>query len=171
MDEGMRNLWRGVAGRQGGKPPADEREALDAMRDAGMSTREIAERLGVTPRTVQRWTTTRGAERRRPPRRVVDEAAAEPRVRSKAIPKRRRSRIRNQGAKLRISGRQGPPGSPSKYRRTVSIYLDGDTMDRVLEAWENGNDEVAAEIMSEALDDEGYPAWTWDPDSEVDFLR
>ncbi|MGH9380810.1 MAG: helix-turn-helix domain-containing protein [Thermoanaerobaculia bacterium] len=171
MDEGIGNLWRGLAGRQGGKPPADEREALDAMRDAGMSTREIAERLGVTPRTVQRWTTTRGSERRRAPRRVVDEAAADSRVRSKAIPKRRRSRIRNQGATLRISGRQGPPGSPSKYRRTVKIYLDGDTMDSVLEAWENGNDEAAAEIMSEALDADGYRAWTWEPDCEVDFLR
>lgn len=169
-------MWRAVVGARGGKPPADPASALQALRDAGVSTREIADQLGVSVRTVQRWSTT-GASRRDPARsRSADKLVAlgtnHPKVRSAALSRHRASRMRNQGGRVRMSGLQGPAMAGKDYRRNrqIEAELDGIAMEEVLARWQEGDDEGAAQALREALADEGYPEWDWDAAATVEFL-
>jgi uncharacterized protein YjcR len=177
MDDRSDQLWRGVAGQRAAKPPTAADQALSTMLAAGVSKADIAAQLGVSLRTVERWTTTTGQQRRDPGRskhasRIVDAAGKHPRVRAAAASSRRAARHRNRGARLRIKGQQGPAPSGKAYRRqrTIERYLDGDTMDAIQQAWQSGDDAAVEDLIREALEDEGYPAWDWDDGASVDFL-
>jgi hypothetical protein len=184
MDDQERQLWRAVVGRSGQAPPETPADAIRNLERAGATRKEIAQfkrdvaaELGVTVRQVQRMTTTTGRERRgitRHAEQLGQLASKHPRVRTASVSKRRAARMRNQGARLRIKGTQGPsiPGSPGTKRdRTITRHLDGETLDAIRELWEAGDDEAANNLLRGALEDEGYPAWDWDPDADLDFLR
>lgn len=170
-------MWRATAGRRAGKPAASAADALQALLDAGVSKKDIASQLGVTPRTVERWTTTTGAQRRDPSKSksaedLVKLGSTHPSVRSKAMSKYRRSRMRNRGGQVRINGNQGPtPGGKSYLRKRMIVHeIDGRSLDKIVQAWESGNDDDARDALREALEDQGYPDWTWDDEAVVDFL-
>src|SRR4051794_29565019 len=112
------DLWRAITGRAGGTPPGNVREAIERLEAAGASKKDLAQfkkdlaaDLGVTVRTIQRMTTRTGRETRSDKRhadRIRDFVRKDARVRGATGSRRRKSRMRNKGAKLKIKGRQGP---------------------------------------------------------------
>jgi transposase-like protein len=170
-------MWTAVAGRRAGTPAGNPAESLRALLDAGVSKKEIAQTLGVTPRTVERWTTTTGGQRRDPAKskaaeRLTELGAKDPRVRERALSRYRKSRQRNRGGRVKINGRQGPAPAGKNYlrKRLIVHEIDGYAMDKVMQAWSAGDDDAAADAIREALEEQGYPDWAWDEGADVDFL-
>lgn len=170
-------MWRAVGGRTGGKPPAGPRDALESLTSAGVTKKEIAEQLGVSVRTVERWMTA-GAERRNPTRSkhaagLTALARNHSKVRQQARSGRRAARMRNKGARVRIKGSQGPRvGKSWRVRhRTVTEEIDPYSMEKILDAWDQGDDDAALQALQDALEDHGYPpGWEWEGGADVDFL-
>ncbi|GAB1695164.1 hypothetical protein [Krasilnikovia sp. M28-CT-15] len=177
------DLWRAVTGRAGGRAPENVRDAVDRLEQAGASKKDLAQfkkdlaaALGVTVRQVQRMTTRTGSETRSDKRhagRIREFVQKDSRVRAAAGSQRRKSRMRNKGAKLKIKGRQGPKVGKSwpTRDRLVELDLDPYEMEALLDAWENGDDDTALETLQDALEDEGYPPnWSWEDGAAVEFL-
>uniref|UniRef100_UPI003F4921AE hypothetical protein n=1 Tax=Actinoplanes sp. CA-151224 TaxID=3239904 RepID=UPI003F4921AE len=178
------DLWKAVNGRAGvPTPPGNLADAIGQLEAAGATKKELAEfkkdlaaALGVTVRQVQRMTTRTGRETRSTSKhtgQITEFVRKDPRVRAKAGSSRRKSRMKNKGAKLRIRGNQGPKVGKSwpLRNRLVELDLDGSQMEAILDAWENGDDAAALEALQDALEDEGYPPnWSWEEGTGVDFL-
>ena len=183
MPDMISDLWRAVIGRAGGTPPTNVRDAADRLEAAGASKKDLAQfkkdlaaALGVTVRTVQRMTTRTGRETRSDRRHtdaIRDFVQKDSRVRGASGSRRRKSRMKNKGAKLKIKGFQGPKVGKSwpTRDRLVELDLDGYQMEAVLDAWENGDDDAALEALQDALEDEGFPPnWSWEDGAAVEFL-
>ena len=177
------DLWKAVTGRAGGKAPQTIRDAVDRLEAAGASKKDlaafkkdVAAALGVTVRQVQRMTTRTGRETRSDKKhagQISDFVRRDPRVRDVAGSRRRKSRMKNKGAKLKINGHQGPKVGKSwpTRQRLVELDLDGYQMEAVLDAWEQGDDAAALEALQDALEDDGYPPnWRWEDGAVVEFL-
>ena len=184
MANGMSgDLWKAITGRTGGTPPSNVRDAIQRLEDAGASKKDLAQfkkdlaaDLGVTVRTIQRMTTRTGSETRSDKRhagRIGEFVRKDPRVRAATGSKRRKSRMKNKGAKVKIRGRQGPKVGKSwpTRARLVELDLDPYEMEAILDAWENGDDDSALEALQDALEDEGFPPnWSWEDGAAVEFL-
>jgi hypothetical protein len=141
------DLWRAVLGRVRGPAPQNIRDAVDRLEAAGASRKDIAAfkkdlaaALGVSVRQVQRMSTRTGRETRSDRRHagaIREFVGKDPRVRSVAGSRRRKSRMRNKGAWLKIKGWQGPKVGKSwpTRDRTVELDLDGYQMEAILGAW------------------------------------
>uniref|UniRef100_UPI003F492621 hypothetical protein n=1 Tax=Actinoplanes sp. CA-084688 TaxID=3239901 RepID=UPI003F492621 len=177
------DLWKAVNGRAGSPVPGNLADAIGQLEAAGATKKELAQfkkdlaaSLGVTVRQVQRMTTRTGRETRSTSKhtgQIADFVRKDPRVRSRAGSQRRKSRMKNRGAKLRIRGNQGPKVGKSfpTRNRLVELDLDGYQMEAILDAWENGDDDAALEALQDALEDDGYPPnWSWEDGAGVEFL-
>jgi DNA-binding transcriptional regulator YdaS (Cro superfamily) len=162
-------LTRALGGGRTQKPTT--RSEVERMQRALGSKRAVAERLGVSTRTVQRW--AKGTNKPRPGHAAgLRELGRSRDVRSKLNPAKRR-KLTTKGGRMRSQSEQGPRGpmgAASGWRdRTILVDVDAATMERVYEAWENGDDEEAAAILAEYMTDElGYPS-SWDFGSPDDF--
>lgn len=164
-------LTRALGGGRTQKPTT--RSELERMERALGSKRAVAERLGVSTRTVQRW--AKGTNKPRPRHAAgLRDLGRSREVRSALNPAKRR-KLTTKGARMRMQSYQGPLRGPSggagDYRRerTVLVDLGPELMERVYEAWENGDDDEAAEILAEYMTDQrGYPS-SWDFGSPDDF--
>lgn len=170
-------MWRAAShGRPAGDPVAMVRELERALG----SKRAVADRLGVSTRTVERWTTTTGQQRRaiRGPAetRVRDTYGKAPEVRRASMSRYRAARIRNKGATLRVKGVIGPMIGGTDYRRQreITVKFTGEAMGPVIDAWLNGDDDAARAALEDALETEyGAPAGfqLGDELTELEFLR
>lgn len=162
---------------RGGSRPGTAREAAQSMRDAGLSTREIAERSGTSQRTIQRYLSGQSAGHSRAGAGLVDAARSAPEVRAASVSPGRAARMRNHGARIRMSGTLGPVVGGKDYRRPgrdLDWNMSGEAMDRAYEAWLAGDDDEAREIFREELELEyGVTGWDWDDDEleRFDFQR
>lgn len=168
-------MWRATS-RQApaGDPVAMVRELERALG----SKRAVAQRLGVSTRTVERWTTTTGQQRRAirgaNASQVREAYAKSPEVRKSSMSRLRGSRMRNKGATLKVKGEIGPVIGGNDYRRQreVTVHLSGEAMGRVLDAWSAGDDAGARAALEDALDEEYYTGFKLDDElTELDFLR
>ncbi|MFC3386873.1 hypothetical protein [Couchioplanes azureus] len=178
------DLWKAVtAGRKGGTPPENVRQAVERLEAAGASKKDLAQfkkdlaaSLGVTVRQVQRMTTRTGRETRSDKKHagaIRDFVQKDSRIRGASGSKIRKTRMKNKGAKLKIKGQQGPKVGKSwpTRDRLVELDLDPYAMEAILDAWENGDDAAALDAIQDALEDEGYPPnWSWEDGAGVEFL-
>jgi Homeodomain-like domain len=153
-------LYRAVSRRRRA-PAVDVGSLVDRLTAAGVPKREIASRLGVSTRTVQRWTTTTGRERSRPRRANLDRLRSvyrrSPEVRRADISPRRAGRLRSAGARVHAVGVMGPRVAGREYRRYRDLTTDvlsPEALAPVLDAWERGDDAGAREALEAALDRE-----------------
>lgn len=142
-----------------------------------LGTKGAAERLGVSARTVQRWTTTTGTQRRAikgaNAAKVREGYGRSPEVRKAATSRLRAARMRNKGATVRVKGQIGPVIGGKDYRRPreITTQLSGDAMDRVIGAWMSGDDSAARAELERALDQEYQGGFRLDDSLDLDFLR
>jgi hypothetical protein len=136
---------------------------------------EAARRAGVSERTWRRWRAG-GTPSKSNAARLATAA------RPASINPIREARLRSRGAYVRMTGDLGggTPGARRKNerQRTIggegasSIYLDGEKMSEILDAWERGSDQEAGELLRAAIADEyGWPTFTFGKLTGLEFLR
>jgi hypothetical protein len=138
---------------------ADHVRALEA-RYGRAGTRE---RLGVSERTMRRYRA--GG---RPSRRNAERIAREARISS-----RREARLRNRGARVRMSGNLGLDVRDRSYRRhrTITVDLTPEQMGEILDAWKAGDDEGALKALHGALDENYLDNFAFEDLTQLAFLR
>jgi hypothetical protein len=102
--------------------------------------------------------------------------------REASLSPRRETRLRNQGAYMRMTGMIGAD-SPGKRRRpgegmrhrtigdNTAIHLDGGQMGEILDLYHQGDEDGALEALREALGDAYYGSITFENLTQLDFLR
>lgn len=145
----------------------------------GKAWKKVAEQSGISDRTLRRIRA--GGKPSKETQRKLDALARRAEVRKAAVQPRTAKRLqqaRDQGAKLRINGSQGPRGKGAddyKRPRTVEFVLPGEAFGDLIDAYEAGDDEQMQQIMSNHVADYGWDNWTppggWDFGSidEFDF--
>lgn len=175
----MDALYRAVSRKSA---PAVQRESardLVARAEQALGSKKaVADRLGVSQRTVERWAAGEGRIRNKPSAKNADKlrdlGRNAPESRKRDMSNLRAARIRNKGAKIKVSGNIGPTigGNDYKRQRTVEIDLSGEAMAPVLDAWLAGDDDAALAALHEALDSEYVAGFELDGEVDaLDFLR
>lgn len=167
---GGQAIARGVSGRV--RPaPGSTADHIRVLEDR-YGREGARERLGVSERTMRRYRA--GGE----PSKVNAE-----RIRRQAsLGRRREARLRNRGAYVRMAGNfgGGTPGARRKNTRhrtigdrgETSIYLSGEQMGLIVDAWERGEDREALEALRDAVRDEyGWPSFEFEDLTMLQFLR
>ncbi|MEV5880729.1 hypothetical protein AB0L75_42465 [Streptomyces sp. NPDC052101] len=143
--------------------PTGKESAADLVTRAEQalgSKKAVADRLGVSTRTVERWAKREGRWRSKPKAQheqmLRDLARNAPEARARSMSPLRAARIRNKGATLRVTANMGPSYAGKKYRRerTIEVQLSGDAMQPVIDKWLSGDDAGAMEALHSALDEE-----------------
>lgn len=115
---------------------------------SGIDLTAAAKQLGVTRRTVERWVTG-ATERGRPTGKNLTnlvaksrQAATTQRGRRAALADTRKSQLPSYGAKLGVTGEQGPTRAGRDYRRLrrIDLALDPAEVEAMLGAYEQGGD-------------------------------
>lgn len=158
----------------GKEPPSDVRGLVSALG----GTRAAADALGVTTRTVQRWTTTTGAQKRNAPAAKVAQLRTavrdSPAVRAQLVGQRRAARLRNSGTSVRIKGMQGVSSEYAR-RRHITTAMPGRRIEPALTAWLGGDDDAAAAaFLREFVPEYGkgsFDTWTFEDLDGVEFRR
>src|SRR5690606_10238966 len=145
---------------------------------SGIDLGAAAKRLGVTPRTVQRWLAGAGIAGGPGPsaantKKLVTasrQASSTKRGRAAALARSAARQRLAGGAKLKFDGKQGPHSLEPPYGRDriTELTLDPDHVEAMLNAWEDGGE---AGFMSWAADfwDENYKDdWKFGGDGEID---
>lgn len=175
---------------RGAKQPAtdDVRDMVRTLETALGSKKAVAERLGVSPRTVERWVTSAG-QQRKPSGSTLDKmrdaVRTAPELRRQALSPRREARIRNKGSYVRMSATIGatspiPGGQDLQFSgrpRTIGgdadrpLHLDADHMSAILDAYLAGDDEGIRDVFQDALGDAYYGSVEWQDVTGLEFLR
>lgn len=148
-------------------------------------TRAVAGMLGVTQRTVQRWTTETAAQRRRVPASALGRLRTAlrntPGYRAQLLgvgrPGSRAARLRNRGATAHFRGRtvSGIVAGGRAYVRTRTVpdrQLTGAQMAPVVDAFLRGNDAAAEHLFQEAYADAyDAPGWEFESVDGLDLKR
>jgi transcriptional regulator with XRE-family HTH domain len=135
------------------QPPKTLAAQLRFLEKRMGSQRAVADALGVTPRTIQRYK-SRAGERRTPRADLATRISKLTREESmKGLSTRRENQLRR-GARFFVSGFIGPkvPGSPTARSRTIATYIPGELMNPVVDALRAGDDQAANDAFTEALD-------------------
>lgn len=141
-------------GGEGGAAPADSlRHQVTELGGA----RAVAEATGRSRSSVYRW--LRGESKPRPDAASkLDERVTEHRstsdYRRSQVPSRRAARMRNHGARIRLTGVCGPlwDSDDSGIRnRTLTADLTGESMNEILNAYYSGGESAALDALSTAM--------------------
>lgn len=154
--------------------PTDVGELVSALG----GTRAAAAQLGVAQRTVQRWMTTTGAQRRKAPASSVaamrTAVRTSPAQRAAAVGSRRAARLRSTGAKVRARATAGVVSGGRAYMRPRQIdrvELTGAQLGPALDAFLDGDDARAAQLFTDAMGDAYVSGWEFEDVSTLDLLR
>jgi hypothetical protein len=155
-------VFHALTGRGGdvsGRPDADVRGMLLAIggpanTKSGINLTAAAAALGVSRRTAERWVTNASQKSRLRGANLAKvvaqsrQAATTKAGRRRAMAAARRSARTRYGAKLSITGKQGPTRSGTDYRRRrrIDLMLDPAAVEDMMAAYEQGGDQ-------------GYLAW------------
>lgn len=150
-----------------------------------VDTREAAQRLGVSQRTVQRWLKSTHAPR---PDHLKDlqtrsrQAVTTKRGRARAIRRATtgiNARARQKGASIRIAGYQGPYGgskagqgqkdtTDTARQRVTTRNLNPEEYEELLNAYQEGGDTAAAQYLESVWSTKYIDGWTF---HTIDDLR
>lgn len=119
------------------------------------------ERLGVSERTMRRYRAG-GTPSKSNAERLARQARLSP---------RREARLRNQGARVRMSGNLGLPDPRYRRHRTIESELTPEQMSEILDAWKAGDDEAALAALQAALGDNYLRNFTFEDLTRLEFLR
>ena len=155
-DDLRSKLFSALTGRDAdvsGKPGGDLRGMLRAVggtsarTKSGIDLTAAASKLGVSRRTVERWVkaSQTGQGQRPSPAHAKALAkrarqAASTKAGRKAAIAARRQAITSRGARLSITGEQGPHSRDYMRPRTTQLDLDPEHAAAMLDAWENGGE-------------------------------
>lgn len=140
------------------------------------SKRAVAERLGVSTRHVQRLM----KQGRENAGRIRSSAGLRQRIGGmyntpelrQAMKAPRRAQTVSGGAKVYMYGYLGVQTrkTDALRLRDMEWNISGESMQRIREAWETGDDEHAREVMRELIGREyGVPDWNWADDSTFEM--
>ena len=119
------------------------------------------ERLGVSERTMRRYRA--GG--------TPSKSNAEKLARQARLGSRREARLRNRGARVRMSGNLGPRERQYRRHRTIEADLTPQQMGEILDAWKAGDDDAALEALREALGESYLADFTFEDLTRLEFLR
>lgn len=130
-------------------------------RGARVNTRSAAKALGVSTRTVQRWVA--GASKPKPVnaqavRKRARQAATTKAGRKSAMAAVRGDRASKFGARLRITGTQGPRDY-ERSKRTSNLDLDPEMVNQMRDAYEAGGEKAMVEWATGGLDQNYVSDW------------
>ncbi|MGW6569975.1 helix-turn-helix domain-containing protein [Streptomyces sp. NPDC054975] len=148
-------LFRGVS-RKGDPSTGSPADIVANAEKVLGSKKALAERLGVSERTVQRWASGDGKPRFGNAKKLKNFVRNDPDMRRAQLSKHREARIRNQGSRIKVSGNMGVTAGGKKYRRhrTIETDLSPEAMGDIMDKWLAGNDDEALDALREALGDE-----------------
>jgi predicted transcriptional regulator len=148
-------LYNGIS-RKGDPSRGTPAEMVASAEKVFGSKKAVAEKLGVSERTVQRWAAGDGKPRFGNARKLKGFVRDDPDMRRAQLSSLREARIRNQGSKVKAKGEMGVKAAGKKYRRNreIEAELSGDAMAEVMEKWLQGDDAGALEALNEALGSE-----------------
>jgi hypothetical protein len=158
-------LFTALTGRTGavGGSLVDQLSAAfgPGARGARVNARAAAQALGVSTRTVQRWVA--GDSKPKPAnaqavRRRARQAATTKAGRRSAMATARGDRASRYGARLHITGTQGPLDY-ERYRRTANLDLDPAMVEQLRDAYEAGGDRGVVDWATGALDQNYVSDW------------
>jgi transposase len=147
---------------------------------SGIDTARAAKRLGVSPRTVQRWLHTAKTGQGQHPsgenaKKLVTksrQAATTKRGRQAALARSGARTRLARGATVSMDGWQGPGSSKDPYGRdrVTSFTLDPEDVEHMLNAWEDGGQEgFLSWVSNHWSEQKDYPPnWTFGGDGEID---
>lgn len=171
-------LFSSLTGQQGnvsGGDPDDVRGMLlaiggPAKTKSGINLTSVAQQLGVTRRTVERWVTTAG-ERNRLRGRNLEQVRTRSRQAATTKAGRRRSMagarargVGKFGARLSVRGAQGLNAAGKAYRRSrrVTLDLSPDDVQAAMNAYEQGGDAGYMTWMEQHFSENYQPDWHFD---------
>ncbi|MFD9412664.1 telomere-protecting terminal protein Tpg [Streptomyces sp. NPDC059989] len=124
-------------------PDTPEQQLAALLRWARGSKQVVARELGVSQRTVQRWTARKASARAKPS--VRHAAVIETRVRERWQPlvrARRRAAVERQGlvvhTRARFGFEAGPGSSDDARQRLLTVPVPGEVARELFRAWEAG---------------------------------
>lgn len=146
------------------------------------SKRAVAEELGVTTRSVERWMQqgrTRNGRLKAKEANLarIRDLANTPELRHAMRAPRRSQQAVSGGAHLKMSGDLGPisgKGTPSvrdyTREREIGVDISEEGMEEIRMAWETGEPEHVREVTREVIEREyGVANWDWHDDEKFDM--
>ncbi|MCO7221535.1 hypothetical protein [Klenkia sp. PcliD-1-E] len=167
------NALTGRGGDVSGRPDGDVRGMLlaiggPAKTKSGINLTAAAAALGVSRRTAERWVTNASQKSRLRGANLAKvvaqsrQAATTKAGRRRAMAAARRGSLTRRGAKLSITGKQGPTRAGTDYRRRrrIDLMLGPGDVEEMMAAYEQGGDQgymswVEAYAGENYLDDWG----------------
>lgn len=148
-------LYRGVS-RKNDPSKGTPSEMVQSAEKVLGNKKLVAQRLGVSERTVQRWASGEGKPRWGNAAKLKNFVRNDPDMRRAQLAPLREARIRNQGSKVKATGDMGVTAAGKKYRRerTIEVELSPDAMTDIMEKWLEGKDDDALDALNEALGNE-----------------
>lgn len=134
-----------------------------------VDTREAAQRLGVSQRTVQRWLKSTHApapDHFKALQTKSRQAVTTKRGRARAIRRATtgiNAEARQKGASVRIAGNQGPAGGDASYARdrVTARNLSPEEYEDLLNAYAEGGDAAALEYMQSVWNEKYVDGWAF----------
>ncbi|MER7498317.1 hypothetical protein ABT033_37730 [Streptomyces pharetrae] len=148
-------LYQGIS-RKSDPSKGTPAEMISKAKEVLGSTKAVAQRLGVSERTVQRWAAGDSKPRFGNARKLKNFVRNDPQMRRAQLSNLRQARIRNQGSRVKARGEMGVTAAGKKYRRTreIETELSPDAMNEIMERWLQGDDAGALDALNEALGNE-----------------
>ncbi|MFF9908788.1 hypothetical protein ACF1HU_35910 [Streptomyces olivaceus] len=165
-------LYRGMS-RKNDPSKGSAKDMVASAEKVLGSKKEVARRLGVSERSVQRWAAG-GKLRWGNASKLKDFVRNDPDMRRAQLSDLREARIRNQGSRVKVSGNMGVTSAGKKYRRSRAIEteLSPEAMGEIMDKWLAGNDDEALAALHEALGNEYVSGFELDDVLEnLEFLR
>ncbi|MFE2936801.1 helix-turn-helix domain-containing protein [Streptomyces sp. NPDC059278] len=149
-------LYQGISRKSDPSKESPADMVAKAKETLGLSTKDVAERLGVSERSVQRWASGEGKPRWGNAAKLKNFVRDSPEMRRAQLSNLREARIKNQGSRIKVKGEMGVTAGGKKYRRNreIEANLSPDAMSEVMEKWLQGDDQGAMDALHEALGSE-----------------
>ncbi|MGW4954564.1 hypothetical protein [Streptomyces parvulus] len=148
-------LYQGIS-RQSDPSTGSPAAMVAKAKEVYGTTKDVAQQLGVSERTIQRWASGEGKPRFGNGKKLKDFVRNDPNMRRAQLSNLREARIRNQGSKIRAKGEMGVTAGGKKYRRNreIEAQLSPEAMAEVMDKWLQGDDQGAMEALHEAIGNE-----------------
>jgi len=162
------DAWDRAARGGRAKSVTDAQRARDMVRAHG--GRGAAERLGVTTRTIRRWTKGQNRPSKGNLGKLRD-AHDTREVRAATVPSRRRSRFARTGSGVTMTGRIGPASHEGAYLRirTISTELPPASMERIMGAFVDAGPDAAHQALAEEMREHYADVGIWQIEQLTEF--
>lgn len=153
-----------------------------AKTKSGIDLTAAAKKLGVSRRTVERWvkTAATGSGQRPSPHHAKTLATKSRQVATTKAGRKATlasstlaKAARNRGARISVSGMQGPRAAGRDYLRvrTTQLELDPADVEAMVNAWEQGGDKGFMTWLGGHYDEEYVPGWSFGGIDDIEIAR